>query len=97
MNFKGADQILVSSFLILLTTTKEAIAHTLGFTGIVSDSLMGAGRQPCIAYCLKRGAINDFIDRLDAESWNEIRQSISEKDDVQLRLTRFKWNMALRT
>lgn len=35
-------------------------------------------------------AINGFIASLDAECWQAIRDSISERDEVQLRLPRFK-------
>ncbi|MHB1127626.1 MAG: serpin family protein [Bacillota bacterium] len=35
-------------------------------------------------------SINDFIADLDSDSWKVIRNSISERDEVQLRLPRFK-------
>lgn len=44
-------------------------------------------------YCILPGnsaSVNDFITDLDIEKWNEIKDSISEKNDVVLQLPRFK-------
>lgn len=44
-------------------------------------------------YCIlpeETESVSDFIASLDMEYWNIIRESISERDDVQLRLPRFK-------
>ncbi|MGI6685244.1 MAG: serpin family protein [Bacillota bacterium] len=57
----------------------------------------GSGKAAMYCILPQEGvSINDFIDRLDEESWNEIRQSISEKDDVQLRLPRFKMEYGIK-
>lgn len=51
----------------------------------------GNGRMAM--YCLLPEVgtkINDFITRLDAEKWEQIKSSISEKEDVVLQIPRFK-------
>lgn len=51
----------------------------------------GSGRTAM--YCIlppEDMAINDFIADLDIEKWQHIRESIAERDDVQLRLPRFE-------
>jgi serine protease inhibitor len=57
----------------------------------------GSGKAAMYCILPEEGvSINDFIGKLDEESWNEIRQSISEKDDVQLRLPRFKMEYGIK-
>ena len=44
-------------------------------------------------YCIlpeEAASINDFVKALDTDKWKTIRDSISEKEDVQLKLPRFK-------
>ena len=51
------------------------------------------GNGKVAMYCIlpsESTSINDFIAGMDTESWKTIRNSISEKDDVQLQLPRFK-------
>lgn len=51
------------------------------------------GSEKTAMYCIlpeKATGVNDFINDLDADLWNTIRQSISEEDTVRLQLPRFK-------
>lgn len=42
-------------------------------------------------------SINDFIEAMDADKWREIRESISEEEDVVLRIPRFKIEYGIKT
>lgn len=51
----------------------------------------GSGKSAM--YCIlpeDAASINDFVNGLDTGKWKTIRDSISERDDVQLKLPRFK-------
>jgi len=51
------------------------------------------GNEKMAMYCIlpdENTNINDFITDLDIERWIAIKESISEQEDVQLRLPRFK-------
>lgn len=51
------------------------------------------GSGKAAMYCIlpdENISVNDFIEDLDIDKWKAIKESISEKDDVQLQLPRFK-------
>ena len=51
-------------------------------------------------YCvLPKGElpINDFIEGLDGEKWEAIRESIAERNDVKLNLPRFKMEYGIKS
>ncbi len=57
------------------------------------------GSGKAAMYCIlppESVSINDFIEKLDEERWYKIKESISEKDDVQLRLPRFKMEYGIK-
>ncbi|MDD2497899.1 MAG: serpin family protein [Desulfitobacteriaceae bacterium] len=57
------------------------------------------GSGKAAMYCVlpkEDESIHDFISGLDEAQWNKIRASISEKDDVQLRLPRFKMEYGIK-
>ena len=57
------------------------------------------GKENTAMYCvLPKGElpINDFIEGLDGEKWEAIRESIAERNDVKLNLPASKWSTELR-